>query len=40
MFWVDRSEELVGMVLTQLMPSSTHPIRRELKALVYQALIE
>ena len=40
MFWVDRSEELVGMILTQLMPSSTHPIRRELKALVYQALIE
>ena len=40
MFWVDRSEELVGMVLTQLMPSSTHPIRRELKALVYQALID
>jgi CubicO group peptidase (beta-lactamase class C family) len=40
MFWIDRSEELVGMILTQLMPSSTHPIRRELKALVYQALVD
>jgi CubicO group peptidase (beta-lactamase class C family) len=40
MFWVDRSEELVGVLLTQLMPSSTHPIRRELKALTYQALID
>jgi len=40
MFWVDRSEDLVGMLLTQLMPSSTYPIRRELKALVYQALVD
>jgi CubicO group peptidase (beta-lactamase class C family) len=40
MFWVDRSEELVGMVLTQLMPSSTYPIRREMKALTYQALVD
>jgi CubicO group peptidase (beta-lactamase class C family) len=40
MFWVDRSEELVGMILTQLMPSSTYPIRRELKSLVYQALVD
>jgi CubicO group peptidase (beta-lactamase class C family) len=40
MFWIDRSEELVGLVLTQLMPSSTYPIRREMKALTYQALID
>jgi CubicO group peptidase (beta-lactamase class C family) len=40
MFWVDRREELVGMVLTQLMPSSTYPIRREMKALTYQALVD
>jgi len=26
--------------LTQLMPSSTYPLRRELRVLTYQALIE
>ena len=39
-FWVDPAEELVGLFLTQLLPSSTYPIREELKALVYQALVE
>jgi CubicO group peptidase (beta-lactamase class C family) len=40
MFWVDRREELTGLVLTQLMPSSKHPIRREMKSLTYQALVD
>ena len=40
MFWVDPSEELTGMIFTQLVPSSTYPIRREMKALTYQALID
>ena len=35
MFWVD-PEELVGMLFTQLIPSSTYPLRREMKALTYQ----
>lgn len=39
-FWVDPAEELTVLFFTQLMPSSTHPIRPELKALVYQALVE
>lgn len=38
-FWIDRAEDLAVVFLTQLMPSSTHPIRPELKQLVYQALI-
>lgn len=37
-FWVDRAEELVVILLAQLMPSSTYPIRREMRALTYQAL--
>ena len=37
-FWVDPKEEVVVVFLTQLLPSSTYPIRRELKTLVYQAL--
>ena len=37
-FWVDPVEEVIAVFLTQLMPSSTYPLRRELKTLVYQAL--
>jgi CubicO group peptidase (beta-lactamase class C family) len=39
-FWVDPAEELTVAFFTQLMPSSTHPIRSELKALVYQSILE
>jgi CubicO group peptidase (beta-lactamase class C family) len=39
-FWVDPTEELTVVFLTQLLPSSTHPIRAQLKALVYQALVD
>lgn len=38
-FWVDPAEEIIVVFLTQLLPSSTHPIRAELKTLVYQALV-
>ena len=39
-FWVDPAEELTVLFLTQLMPSSTHPIRPQLHQLVYQALVD
>lgn len=39
-FWVDPAEELCVIFLTQLLPSSTHPIRPELKQLVYQSLVD
>jgi len=32
-------EDITVVFLTQLLPSSTHPLRPELKALVYQALV-
>ncbi len=38
-FWIDPLEDLYVIFLTQLMPSSTYPIRRELRSRVYQALI-
>ncbi len=38
-FWVDPVEDITLVFLTQLLPSSVHPIRSELKALVYQALV-
>jgi CubicO group peptidase (beta-lactamase class C family) len=39
-FWVDPAEEITVVFLTQLLPSSSHPIRPQLKQLVYQALID
>jgi len=39
-FWVDPVEDLVVVFATQLLPSSFHPIRKELRALVYQAIID
>ena len=38
-FWVDPAEDLIVLLLTQLMPSSTYPLRRELRVLTYQALL-
>ena len=39
-FWVDPTEELTALLFTQLAPSSTHPLRPELRQLVYSALID
>ncbi|MDB5492750.1 MAG: beta-lactamase [Phenylobacterium sp.] len=39
-FWVDPVEEVTAVFMTQLLPSSTYPIRRELRTLVYAALME
>jgi len=39
-FWVDPVEEIVAVFLTQLLPSSTHPIRTELLQLVHQSLVD
>jgi CubicO group peptidase (beta-lactamase class C family) len=39
-FWIDPAEEMAVILLTQLMPSSTYPIRRELRVLTYQAVID
>ena len=39
-FWVDPVNEIVALFLTQLLPSSTYPIRSELNQLVQQALVD
>ena len=39
-FWVDPDEEITALFMTQLLPSSTHPIRPQLKQLVYQSLVD
>ncbi len=37
-FWVDPIEEMAVIFLTQLMPSSSYPIRRQLRVLSCQAI--
>jgi len=39
-FWIDPVEEVSVVFMTQVMPSSSYPIRRELRALVYQSLVD
>ena len=39
-FWVDPAEDITALLFTQLFPSSTHPLRPQLRQLVYQALID
>ncbi len=39
-YFIDPKEDLIGLLLTQLMPSRHYPIRSEFKVLVYQALID
>ena len=39
-FWVDPVDELFVIFMTQMLPSSAYPIRRELRTLVYSAITE
>jgi CubicO group peptidase (beta-lactamase class C family) len=39
-FWIDPREDLIVIFMTQLMPSTTYAIRRELRTLVYSAFEE
>jgi CubicO group peptidase (beta-lactamase class C family) len=39
-FFVDPKEDLIGLLLTQLMPSRTYPNRNQFKVLVGQALVD
>src|SRR3546814_9608188 len=39
-FWIDRSEAISVIMATQLVPSSSWPVRRGLRNLVYQALAD
>ncbi|MEO6205427.1 MAG: serine hydrolase domain-containing protein [Mycobacteriales bacterium] len=39
-FWVDPAEQITAAFYAQLLPSSTYPIRTELRSLVYTSLID
>jgi CubicO group peptidase (beta-lactamase class C family) len=38
-FWVDPVEDLTVVFMTQLLPSSTYPLRQQMRQLVYSALV-
>ncbi|MEQ8484942.1 MAG: serine hydrolase domain-containing protein [Pseudomonadales bacterium] len=39
-FFIDPVEDLIVIFMTQLLPSSSYPVRRQLKALAYQAIVD
>ena len=39
-YWIDPVEDMAVILMTQLMPSSQYPIRRELRVLAYQAIVD
>jgi CubicO group peptidase (beta-lactamase class C family) len=39
-FFINPAEELIMIFLTQLMPSSSYPIRRELRSTIYTSIID
>jgi CubicO group peptidase (beta-lactamase class C family) len=39
-FWVDPGERITAQFFTQVIPSSTYPLRTEFRQLVYQALVD
>jgi len=39
-FWVDPQEDLFAILMTQLIPSSTYPLKNDFKVALYQALID
>src|SRR5437016_2779687 len=39
-FWIDPAEELITVFMTQVMPSTAFPIRRELRTMIYSAITD
>jgi CubicO group peptidase (beta-lactamase class C family) len=39
-FWIDPVEELAAVFMTQVLPSSAYPVRRELRTMIYAAITD
>ena len=37
-FWIDPAEDMIVIFMTQLLPSSAYPVRRELRSMIYAAI--
>ncbi|MFN9356141.1 MAG: serine hydrolase domain-containing protein [Alphaproteobacteria bacterium] len=38
-FWIDPREDLIAIFMTQLLPSSVYPVRREFRTMVYSSFV-
>lgn len=39
-FWIDPEEDLIAIMMTQLYPSTTYPLRPQFQQLVYAAITD
>jgi CubicO group peptidase (beta-lactamase class C family) len=39
-FWIDPAEDLIVVFMTQVLPSSAYPVRRELRTMIYAAMTD
>lgn len=39
-FWIDPAEQLIAIFMTQVLPSTATPIRRELRTMIYSAITD
>ena len=39
-FWIDPKESLIGLLMTQFMPSNTYPVNNLFRVLAYQAVVD
>src|SRR5258708_5440530 len=39
-FWIDPAEDLIAIFMTQVVPSSAYPVRRELRTMIYSAITQ
>ena len=39
-FWIDPAEDMIAILMTQMIPSGSYPIRRDLRTLLYSAFNE
>jgi CubicO group peptidase (beta-lactamase class C family) len=39
-FWIDPAEELITIFMTQVLPSTAYPIRRELRTMIYASITD
>jgi CubicO group peptidase (beta-lactamase class C family) len=39
-FWIDPAEDLIAIFMTQVLPSSAYPLRRELRTMIYAGITD
>jgi CubicO group peptidase (beta-lactamase class C family) len=39
-FWIDPAEEIIGLMMTQYMPTPSYPVQERFQNLAYQAIVD